>query len=126
MASSGVSALSLTQLIDDFLKLHPTVEVRLTLAGRRAEFAGNAQDVGFLVGKPEGSEREGQLMGVLASLAVATPAFLIRHDAPMTPVHLQDIPCICLQDEIREEVWTFRHATGAVDDVRLAPAFFGF
>ncbi|AET94852.1 LysR family transcriptional regulator (plasmid) [Burkholderia sp. YI23] len=123
VASSSVSALSLTQLIDDFHKLHPTIEVRLTLAGRRADFDGNAHDVGILIGKPEGPELEGHVLGVLASLAVATPAFLIRHDAPMAPVDLQDLPCICLQDEMREEVWTFRHATGAVADVRLAPAF---
>ncbi|WP_053572201.1 LysR family transcriptional regulator [Caballeronia cordobensis] len=123
VASSSVSALSLTQLIDDFHKLHPTIQVRLTLAGRRAEFDGNAHDVGILIGKSEGLEREGQVMGLLASLAVATPAFLIRHDAPNAPVDLQDLPCICLQDEMNEEVWTFRHATGAVADVRLAPAF---
>lgn len=124
VASSSLSLLTLTPLIDGFRKLHPKVNVRLTLAERHVDLVEDGFDVGivtaFMVSSTALVERP---VGTNALIPVATPAFLAEHGTPGAPPDLQGYPAVGLPNEIRSSTWHFRHRHGASDQVTLTPVY---
>ncbi|WP_350030135.1 LysR family transcriptional regulator [Caballeronia sp. GAWG1-1] len=124
VASSALSLLTLTPLIDGFRKLYPKVNVRLTLAERHVDLVEDGYDVGivtaFMVSSTALVERP---VGNNALVPVATPAYLAEHGTPATPTDLQSMPSVGLPSEIRSSSWHFRHRHGAADQVALAPVY---
>ncbi|WP_244814270.1 LysR family transcriptional regulator [Caballeronia sp. Lep1P3] len=124
VASSALSLLTLTPLIDGFRKLYPKVNVRLTLAERHVDLVEDGYDVGivtaFMVSSTALVERP---IGVNALIPVATPAFVAEHGMPAAPADLQQMPAVGLPNEIRSSSWHFRHRLGSSEQVTLAPVY---
>ncbi|WP_250533201.1 LysR family transcriptional regulator [Caballeronia sp. AZ10_KS36] len=124
VASSALSLLTLTPLIDGFRKLYPKVNVRLTLAERHVDLVEDGYDVGivaaFMVSSTALVERP---IGVSALIPVATPAFLAEHGMPASPADLQGMPCVALPNEIRSSSWHFRHRLGSSEQVTLSAVY---
>jgi DNA-binding transcriptional LysR family regulator len=124
VASSALSLLTLTPLIDGFRKLHPKVNVRLTLAERHVDLVEDGYDVGivtaFMVTSTALVERP---IGLNALVPVATPAFIAEHGMPAAPADLQNMPNVGLPNEIRSSSWHFRHKHGSSDQVTLTPVY---
>ncbi|SAL61844.1 LysR family transcriptional regulator [Caballeronia telluris] len=124
VASSSLSLLTLTPLIDGFRKLYPRVNVRLTLAERHVDLVEDGFDVGivtaFMVTSTALVERP---VATNPLIPVATPAYLAEHGTPRAPVDLQAYPSVALPNEIRSSTWHFRHRHGASDQVTLAPVY---
>jgi DNA-binding transcriptional LysR family regulator len=124
VASSALSLLTLTPLIDGFRKLYPKVNVRLTLAERHVDLVEDGYDVGivtaFMVSSTALVERP---VGLNALVPVATPAFVAQHGLPAAPADLQNMPAVALPNDIRSSSWHFRHRHGASDQVNIAPVY---
>jgi DNA-binding transcriptional LysR family regulator len=124
VASSSLSLLTLTPLIDGFRKLYPKVNVRLTLAERHVDLVEDGYDVGivtaFMVSSTALVERP---VGTNAFVPVASPAFVAEHGMPKSPLELQSLPSVALPNEIRSSTWHFRHHLGDSDQITLAPVY---
>ncbi|VXB61693.1 LysR family transcriptional regulator [Burkholderia sp. 8Y] len=124
VASSALSLLTLTPLIDGFRQLYPKVHVRLTLAERHVDLVEDGYDVGivaaFMVSSTALVERP---IGVSALIPVATPAFVAEHGMPASPADLQGMPCVALPNEIRSSSWHFRHQLGSSEQVTLSAVY---
>jgi DNA-binding transcriptional LysR family regulator len=124
VASSALSLLTLTPLIDGFRKLYPKVNVRLTLAERHVDLVEDGYDVGivtaFMVSSTALVERP---IGLNALVPVATPAFVAEHGLPVAPADLQNMPSVGLPNDIRSSSWHFRHKLGSSDQVTLTPVY---
>ncbi|CAL8479815.1 LysR family transcriptional regulator [Caballeronia sp. S22] len=123
VASTAVSQFTLTQLVDGFRKLHPSVTVRLTLAERHVHFVENGFDVGIVTGLADDTAVVKRTVGVNAFVPVATPAFLREHGLPAAPGELRRLSSVGLQEEMRSQTWNFRSRHSIVDEVTLAPAY---
>jgi DNA-binding transcriptional LysR family regulator len=124
VASSALSLLTLTPLIDGFRKVHPRINVRLTLAERHVDLVEDGYDVGivtaFMVSSTALVERP---VGTSPFVTVATPAFVAEHGMPASPTDLQTFPSVGLPNEMRSQTWHFRHRHGSADQVALAPVY---
>ena len=124
VASSALSLLTLTPLVDGFRKLYPKVNVRLTLAERHVDLVEDGYDVGivtaFMVSSTALVERP---VGTNALVPVATPAFVAEHGMPASPADLQTLSSVGLPNEMRSQTWHFRHRLGSADQVTLAPVY---
>src|SRR6478752_3572554 len=124
VASSALSLLTLTPLIDGFRKLYPKVNVRLTLAERHVDLVEDGFDVGivtaFMVSSTALIERP---VATNPMIPVATPAYLAAHGVPHAPLDLQGCPSVGLPGEMRSPTWHFRHRQGASDQITLAPVY---
>lgn len=123
VASSALSPLTLTQLIDGFRKLYPGVTIRVTLAEGPIDFIERGYDVGIVIGPRDSGALKIRPAGVSMPVAVATPAFLAEHGLPGAPVELQRLPLVGLLDDRRSETWRFRHPHGATEPIILAPVY---
>lgn len=124
VASSSLSLLTLTPLIDGFRRLYPKVNVRLTLAERHVDLVEDGYDVGivtaFMVSSTALVERP---VATNALIPVATPAYLAEHGTPKTPLDLPGYPSVGLPSEMRSSTWHFRHSHGSADQITLAPVY---
>jgi DNA-binding transcriptional LysR family regulator len=124
VASSSLSLLTLTPLIDGFRRLYPKVNVRLTLAERHVDLVEDGYDVGivtaFMVSSTALVERP---VATNALIPVATPAYLAEHGTPKTPLDLPGYPSVGLPSEMRSCTWHFRHSHGSADQITLAPVY---
>jgi DNA-binding transcriptional LysR family regulator len=124
VASTALSLLTLTPLIDGFRQLYPKVNVRLTLAERHVDLVEDGYDVGivtaFMVSSTALVERP---IGLNALVPVATPAFIAEHGMPAAPIDLQNMPAVALPNDIRSASWHFRHKHGSSDQVTLTPVY---
>ena len=124
VASSSLSLLTLTPLIDGFRKRYPKVNVRLTLAERHIDLVEDGFDVGivtaFMVSSTALVERP---VATNPLIPVATPAYLAEHGVPHAPVDLQGCPSVALPNEMRSATWHFRHRQGSSDQLTLTPVY---
>jgi len=124
VASSALSLLTLTPLIDGFRKVYPKVNVRLTLAERHVDLVEDGYDVGivtaFMVSSTALIERP---VGTNSLVPVATPAFVAEHGMPTSPTDLHALPSVGLPNEMRSQTWHFRHRLGDADQITLAPVY---
>lgn len=123
VASSALSPLTLTQLVDGFRKLYRGVTIRLTLAEGHVDFVERGYDVGILMGLRDSAALRMRPAGASVPVAVATPAFLAEHGLPGAPAELQRLPLVGLLDERRNETWHFRHPHGDTEPNFLDPVY---
>jgi DNA-binding transcriptional LysR family regulator len=125
VASSSLSLLTLTPLIDGFRRLYPKVNVRLTLAERHVDLVEDGYDVGivtaFMVSSTALVERP---VATNTLIPVATPEYLAEHGSPETPSDLLHHSFVALPSEMRSATWHFRHRhNGSADQVTLSPIY---
>ncbi len=126
VASSALSLLTLTPLIDGFRKLYPKVNVRLTLAERHVDLVEDGYDVGIVTAFMVSSTALVECsIGVNALVPVATPAFIAEHGLPAAPVNLQNMPTVGLPSEMRSSSCHMKHKHGTSEQVAFHACVLG-
>ena len=106
--SSIAAQIVLAPVLKAFLDAHPGIILDITVNDNESDIVGGRFDAGIRVGHKVA--RDMQLLRVSAPLrliAVASPEYLSRNKAPVTPHDLHDHACICYRVGGRQMDWAF-------------------
>jgi DNA-binding transcriptional LysR family regulator len=107
--------------LNDFQNLHPQVDIRLQLSDRMANVYADPVDAAFRYGKPPDSSLVAlPLAPSNRRVLCASPAYLAKHGAPVTPYELTGHDCLCfmLGEEIHDR-WRFSFEAAPEITVRV-------
>ena len=109
----------LAPIVASFMARYPEVEVELVCADRVIDLVEEGFDVALRAGVLADSSLVARSLGVLRSVAVASPAFLRRHGAPKQPQALADLECLLFGVGPTRGRWTLQKGQKTVTvDVR--------
>jgi DNA-binding transcriptional LysR family regulator len=97
----------LLPVVEDFLRGHPSIDVRLMLADRRMNLIENRIDIGFRVGELDDFSLVAKKVGTVRRIVCASPEYLKRRGTPKTPAELKEHDCITFENTLSSQVWTF-------------------
>lgn len=121
----GLARQLVTCAVLEYRKEFPEVTVDLMLSQRMPNLLEDQLDVSILIARalPD-SAYVSQKIGVSHCVLVASPAYLERHPAPLTPDDLADHQCLLLGtvDYVRDE-WQLSSKTGDVTFAPNGPSF---
>lgn len=104
-----------------FKRLHPEVEIALTLSDQPMLEASDRFDVVIHIGKLDASSLVCRTLATNRRFICASPAFIARHGQPQTPEQLADMPCIALREN-NEDVTLWHLSRGrSTQSVRVHP-----
>lgn len=115
-ASVVFGRLHVRPLVTEFLRQHPTVDVRLELSDRLVAIVDEGIDVGIRLGRLRDSSSKAIRAGTVRRGVFASAAYLAAHPAPRTPSDLATHTCIAFTGTTPNPTrWTFgRGPTRAV------------
>jgi DNA-binding transcriptional LysR family regulator len=94
-ASESAAALLLETAVPAFLERYPEMSLDLVTDGKLVDIVANGFDAGVRLGESVPDDMVAvRFGGDVRFLAVASPAYLARHPAPLTPDDLKDHACI--------------------------------
>lgn len=112
-STTGLGIQLLAPLVARYVKLHPQVNIDLTLSQRQPDLLEEGHDVVItLSGDLPDSEMIGQPLGSIFSVISAAPSYLQSHGVPLTPADLNEHRCLHLVDPLFTDSWTFRDEHG--------------
>lgn len=94
---------SLTDVISDFLKANPNVQVELLLTDRLVDLVGEGIDVAVRVGEMSDSSLVAKKIGSTELQIYASPTYLKRKGEPKKPQDLATHNCLNFQDSVQGE-----------------------
>src|ERR1700741_1671898 len=100
--------------LSGFLTEHPDLEVELVLDDRHVDLVNEGIDVALRMGPMPDSNMIARRLAEGRRLVVATPAYLQRHGAPMSPAELADHEAVLYSGRPGWTSWTFRKAAETV------------
>jgi len=100
--------------LSGFLTEHPDLEVELVLDDRQVDLVNEGIDVALRMGPMPDSNMIARRLAEGRRLVVATPAYLQRHGAPMSPAELADHEAVLYSGRPGWTSWTFRKAAETV------------
>lgn len=110
-----------TPAVTSFLDLHPQVSAELVLSDRNLDLIDDQLDVAVRIGRLADSGLVARRVGEVRSLTVASPAYLARAGAPLTPAELDRHQTILTTGRGRVPDWRYRTPDGRDLTVRLTP-----
>ncbi|MEW6341596.1 MAG: LysR family transcriptional regulator [Paraburkholderia sp.] len=123
IASSTLALTSLTPLLDGFRRLHPRVNIILTLIEDPVERFEVGYDVGLISGLANpGNEMVAQSLATHSMVLCAAPGYLADHEAPVNLEQLAQHALIGLSREQHGSRWHFTGPAGS-EVVRLQPVY---
>lgn len=93
-ASVVFGRLHVQPLVSDFLRRHPSVDVRLELSDRMTALIEDGMDVAIRLGHLRDSNLKAIRAGSVRRGVYASPSYLAAHDAPRVPADLERHTCI--------------------------------
>lgn len=112
-APSDLGRSVLLPWIDEFLALHPGVQLALGVSDRVQDVLRDAVDVAIRYGEPGDSRLVARRLCVARRVACASPAYLRRHGTPRTPHELASHNCLTLYVGGKREVrWWYEGQVG--------------
>ncbi|GJH07425.1 LysR family transcriptional regulator [Caballeronia novacaledonica] len=124
VASASFSLLGLTPMLREFMERYSNVKLRLTLLHRPVDLVAEGFDVGIVVPHLVNS---GMLINrplvKVASVLVASPAYLSRHGTPVRPALLASHEFLAPSADIHGSTWSFVGPSGVEESVALDPAY---
>lgn len=112
-APSDLGRSVLLPWIDEFLALHPGVQLALAVSDRVQDVLRDAVDVAIRYGEPGDSRLVARRLFVARRVACASPVYLKRRGTPRTPQDLAGHNCLTLHiGGKREARWTFEGQAG--------------
>lgn len=90
----GPSAAWLGDIVADYLKRNPEVQIELLSTGRNVDLVEERFDVGIRAGALADSSLIARRLGNVTWFLVATPAYLKKRRRPRTPDELSDHDCL--------------------------------
>lgn len=106
-APIALGRLYLLPVVLDFLKAHPSIDVRMMLADRRLNLIDDHIDVGLRVGDLHDFSLVAKKVGTVRRVVSASPAYLERRGTPKTPADLRDHDCITFENTLSSQTWEF-------------------
>jgi DNA-binding transcriptional LysR family regulator len=97
----------LLPVVMDFLRDHPSIDVRMMLADRRLNLIEDHIDIGLRVGELEDFSLVAKKVGTVRRVVCASPAYLARRGAPKTPADLRSHDCITFENTLSSQAWEF-------------------
>jgi DNA-binding transcriptional LysR family regulator len=91
----------------DFLKAHPSIDVRMMLVDRRLNLIEDHIDVGLRVGELNDFSLVAKKVGTVRRVVCASPGYLARRGTPRTPDDLKDHDCITFENTLSSQTWSF-------------------
>ncbi|HEY1926233.1 MAG TPA: LysR family transcriptional regulator [Caulobacteraceae bacterium] len=105
-----------------FAERHPTLRLQLQLGDRRQDLIRDAVDVAIRLGRLPDSTATAKLIATIPRVVVASPDYLARHGAPLTPEDLVRHRIVGGTAAAVPEAWKFRK-DGQERDIKLEPHF---
>jgi DNA-binding transcriptional LysR family regulator len=106
-APIAFGALHLRPLVDDYLRAHANVRVRLLLLDRVVNLVEEGVDVALRIGQLPDSALLAVAMGTVRRVLVASPDYLARHGRPKRPADLARHRCIGVTGISPQDTWSF-------------------
>jgi DNA-binding transcriptional LysR family regulator len=97
----------LLPVVEDFLKDHPNIDIRMMLADRRLNMIENHIDIGLRVGELDDFSLVVKKVGTVRRVVCASPAYLKRKGIPKTPADLRAHDCVTFENTLSPQAWTF-------------------
>jgi DNA-binding transcriptional LysR family regulator len=97
----------LLPVVLDFLRDHPSIDVRMMLADRRLSLIEDHIDVGLRVGELSDLSLVAKKVGMVQRVVCASPTYLKRRGAPKTPDDLKNHDCITFENTLSSQAWAF-------------------
>jgi DNA-binding transcriptional LysR family regulator len=99
----------LLPVVVDFLKVFPSIDVRMMLADRRMHLIEDRIDVGLRVGDlQDDASLIARKVGTVRRVVCASPAYLASRGVLKTPGDLKDHDCITFENTLSPREWAFR------------------
>lgn len=95
----------LARLLPEFLRLHPGIEVELTLADRRLDLARERIDIALRWSTTPSPELASMPVARVGWVLVAAPAYLKSAGVPSTPPDLRSHACLYYWRENSDDAW---------------------
>jgi len=105
--------LHVVPVVSEFLRAHPQVDVRLTLADRNLEWVDEGLDVAVRIGALPDSSLVAAKVGVVRRIACASPDYLRRRGTPAQPEDLAAHDCVSFEPLSSSTRWSFPSRRGA-------------
>jgi DNA-binding transcriptional LysR family regulator len=99
-------------VVAEFLRAHPRVDVRLTLADRNVEMIDEGVDVAIRIGALPDSSLVATRVGSVRRIACASPDYLRERGTPALPEDLASHDCITFTVLASPERWSFSTKRG--------------
>lgn len=121
-APFGFGRLYVAPAVAAFQRLHPEVEVALSLSDQPMVEASDRFDVVIHIGELRASNLVCHAIAPNRRLLCASPAFIEQHGVPEYPDQLPTLPCIALRENNEDvTLWHFTRARKTLS-VRIRPA----
>jgi DNA-binding transcriptional LysR family regulator len=109
----GLGRRLIAPLIRRFCEEQPEIQIRLRLSDRSVNIVEEGIDVAFFLGQPEDSGLSWRKIADCRRVLAASPAYLERRGAPLTPDDLMDHNCLLLRyPRSPEYFWVLQTAEG--------------
>jgi DNA-binding transcriptional LysR family regulator len=109
----------LTEIVADLARAHPQLAVDFQLEDRTVDLLVEPFDLAVRIGRLPDSSLVAQKVGTSRRLAVAAPSYLASHEAPSTPMELQNHACLLYTHQSDADTWVFDGPDGAERRVRV-------
>ncbi|HBK04338.1 MAG TPA: LysR family transcriptional regulator [Acetobacteraceae bacterium] len=96
----------LLPVVIDFLRDHPSMDVRMMLVDRRLNMIEDHVDIGLRVGDLQDFSLIAKKVGSVRRVVCASPAYLKRRGTPKTPDDLKDHDCITFENTLSAQTWS--------------------
>ena len=96
----------LLPVVVDFLRDHPSMDVRMMLVDRRLNMIEDHIDIGLRVGELNDFSLVAKKVGSVRRVVCASPAYLKRRGTPKTPDDLKDHDCITFENTLSAQTWS--------------------
>jgi DNA-binding transcriptional LysR family regulator len=111
----------LAPAIAEFAGLHPQVSFDVDLSDRVVDLVEEGFDLAIRIGPVGNQALVSRRIGTTQFVCCASPAYLARHPAPMTPADLEQHACLGYTYAAVTSAWTFESSDGTRHTPRITP-----
>ncbi|UJW77596.1 LysR family transcriptional regulator [Rhizobium sp. SL42] len=118
-APMSFGTLHLSEIVSDFLCMHPYVDVELTLDDRTINVVEEGYDIAIRVGRLEDSTLVARHLGPARMVVCASPSYLDVNGTPENPADLERHQCLVYDYLARRSTWSFERY-GQTENIRVS------
>jgi DNA-binding transcriptional LysR family regulator len=104
-------------VINDFIKTHQEIEVRLLFSNQVLDLSEDHIDLGFRIGALSDNSANTRELGQVRQVVCASPSYLAAHNTPKQPKDILDHQCITFSRSGNRVPWTFGASAGKLKHI---------
>lgn len=112
-APTSFAILHLNEVITQYIKQYPQVQISLNLADRVIDVVAEGFDVVVRIASLEDSSLIARKVAPCKRVFCASPAYLEQHGIPQVPQDLAIHHCLIYSNELKPDTWTLHGPNGA-------------